>query len=1055
MSPLSNTEKFAAAVAACAVAVVVLDATWNLGIPPRYADFVVGRITWDAGSKLQDLISLPSFVLALFLAFLFLSHALIQVRNRFGADRSARASNQLLWWSAPGAAVVFNFMPGVAFDAALLALSASAVLFMGIAAIANTQRAAEFDPERCGLFMLAILLLALIPLETALVLGRAAPGRVGEVDAAAIVPASYALFSVGMLGGVYLVARWPEKLFRILPTALMIGQIGACAYYLTLFPAQLLLPSGEITRYDTSIWLKVLIGGLIAWSVFDVIMRYRKHAASEDWSRLLAPVALFALLLALKVGNTRAPMINPDDYHFGENLLGWWLYLKGAIPYVDYFPAKGFTDNDLAGLSAALFYDGSAGSLLEAARLVHAILALIAFLAIIRLSGSLPLAIVCIFFLRGRLAWFVLAAVLFVWLARALRAEPAKWLAVWVATAPLIILAVPPQGTVLVAASGILVLRAAWAVLRSGGRKDWSIVGLSLLILACLAFFTPLGMMLLGAVRYVVENGAINQVAYGMVWKAHWGGNRWPGLSGDVVRMSWIAIPIACLMMIHANRGEWRRATSEIYPALVILIFCLLMVPYSMGRLEEAHISRAGLLAILGWTVLLPMLLWPILKPQSKAPFALLIVCMSALLNYGVVSSSGLLKSIANRVKAPTLTDSQSAGLGNIGRSHVQKEHWDRLNRLGALMDSKLGPEETYLDLTNRNAQYFYLNRRPPVAVTAPYNMVGEAQQRRALETLAANPPPLALLEGQNINHDGGGLALRTHLLYRFVIDNYIPKFENGFIIGYRSRDVVDSRPSEIEVAVKAITDKNWQHGLYRNEAAFVVDDLVALSFIKPGDRIRVGADEVRRVLRVSKEGASVWLDGASLVGAPGSPPRSMHLLAGEQRNKEYRMALLQRAFSAPELGKVPVAWGRSEPALADRMTLVKEIEASALSPHQFAFEDGGYRIQGNDPQIIVDLSGAAISGREAGLLKFDFECLDRKTQPRIEVYWWGDERERAYPSASLRFTADDGTLIVPLDAFPSWLLLRHVKGVRIDLDNAGACRAIRVEKLGLYQRRL
>lgn len=1055
MSQLSYTERFAAVVGACSIAVVVLDATWNLKFAPRYADFVVGRITWDAGTKFQDLVSLPSFILALFLAFLFLSHALVQVRDRIGADCSAGVASQLLWWSVPSAAVVFNFMPGVAFDMLALAVSASAVLCTGIAAIANARRAAEFDHGRHGLYVLTVILLSLLPLEMALVLGRAAPGHVGEIDAAALMPTTYALFGVGMLGGCCLAARWPTKLFRILPAALLIGQMGACAYFLTLFPAQLLLPSGEITRYDTSIWLKVLIGGLIAWSVFDVIMRYRKHAASEDWSRLLAPVALFALLLALKVGNTRAPMINPDDYHFGENLLGWWLYLKGAIPYVDYFPAKGFTDNDLAGLSAALFYDGSAGSMLEAARLVHAVLALIAFLSIFRLSGKLPLAFVCIFFLRGRLAWFVLAAVLCVWLARSLRAEPAKWLAVWVATAPLIILAVPPQGTVLVAASGILVLRAAWAVLRSGGRKDWSIVGLSLLILACLAFFTPLGMMLHGAVRYVVENGAINQVAYGMVWKANWGGNRWPGLSGDVVRMSWIAIPIVCLAMIYANRGDWRRATSDIYPALVILIFSLLLIPYSMGRVESAGLARAGLLAIFGWTALLPMLLWPTLKPQSKAPFAFLIVCMSALLNYGVVSSSSLVKSIANRVKAPTLTDSQSAGLGNIGRSHVQKEQWDRLTRLRALMDSRLSPEETYLDLTNRNAQYFYLNRRPPVAVTAPYNMVGEAQQRRELATLAANPPPLALLEGQNINHDGGGLALRAHLLYRFVIDNYIPKFENGFIIGYRNKDVGESRSFEIEVAVKAITDKNWNQGLHRSEAAFVVDDLVALSFIKPGDKIRVGADELRRVSSVSNEGASVWLDGAPLVGPPGSPPMSMHLLAGEQRNREYRMALLQRAFSAPDLGKVPVAWGRSESSLTDRMTLVKEVEATALSQHQLAVEDGVYRILGEDPQILADLSGMAISGREAGILKFEFNCLDRKAQPQIEVFWWGDGRERAYPGASLRFTADDGVLIVPLDAFPAWLLLQKVKGVRIDLDNAGACRAIKVEKLGLYQRRL
>jgi hypothetical protein len=60
------------------------------------------------------------------------------------------------------------------------------------------------------------------------------------------------------------------------------------------------------------------------------------------------------------------------------------------------------------------------------------------------------------------------------------------------------------------------------------------------------------------------------------------------------------------------------------------------------------------------------------------------------------------------------------------------------------------------------------------------------------------------------------------------------------------------------------------------------------------------------------------------------------------------------------------------------------------------------------------------------------------------------------YPSEtnSLRFEAEDGTLIVPLDVYPRWLALGSVHGIRIDLDNPAACSAIEVTNGSLQQRK-
>jgi hypothetical protein len=109
--------------------------------------------------------------------------------------------------------------------------------------------------------------------------------------------------------------------------------------------------------------------------------------------------------------------------------------------------------------------------------------------------------------------------------------------------------------------------------------------------------------------------------------------------------------------------------------------------------------------------------------------------------------------------------------------------------------------------------------------------------------------------------------------------------------------------------------------------------------------------------------------------------------------------------------------------------------------------------VEGSDPQLLFDLTVANIPGKHAGLLRFDFRCLPRNVEPRLQVFWWGDSQNGPTEVASLKFTADDGTLIVPLDAYPRWLALEKVRGIRIDLDNPAACGSISIDNMTLNQR--
>jgi hypothetical protein len=134
-------------------------------------------------------------------------------------------------------------------------------------------------------------------------------------------------------------------------------------------------------------------------------------------------------------------------------------------------------------------------------------------------------------------------------------------------------------------------------------------------------------------------------------------------------------------------------------------------------------------------------------------------------------------------------------------------------------------------------------------------------------------------------------------------------------------------------------------------------------------------------------------------------------------------------------------------------MTLIKGLDEVTPTFTQLIIENGDYKINGIDPTLSFDILSLNLSGRDAGLLKLDFTCMNRSAEPRIQVFWWGDGHGGPFEASSVRFTADDGTLIIPLDADPRWLTLKKIKGIRIDLDNASACSAFSVRNIGLFQR--
>jgi len=1054
---LTNTEKFSVAVASAALAAAALALGLRMTLAPTYSDFIVGRITWQAQTKFQDLFAPPLMIVVLFAALILLSSQIKRLKSS-SSEWAQDLSEQLLWWSVPSVVVAAGLVTGSSIDLSMQLISAVAVIVLVIYAWLQRGKDGQQSPLIVGLGLFGALVVALVPLEFALVVGRAPVSMIGLVQVDRYAKASQALAAV-LFVAVLATAVSPRRLARVLPGALFAGQLGLPLFYLTLYPARLALPDGSLTKYSTTWALKALVVALVLAGIVDVFRRYRNYRRSDgsSFKVLFSPLALFGLLVAFKFGNTIGPALSTNDYEFGQNLLGWWSYVKGVVPYVGYVAPHGFMEDDLPGLLSLMFYDGTAASIADANRLGSTLLSLVTFLALFRFSGSMGLALVATFFIGGRSAFLFFTPFLCLWFSAALRATPARWLAAWLITAPIVVLGVPPAGLLLAAASGLLALEAVWRIWRKrerAGLRMLIAVGVTLVVLAVATPFVP---MLFGAIRYVLENGPINQVAYGIPWDASWNTNGpKSGLVFEAVRMSWLAAPFFCLLMAYMLIRRKGTSHAALLPAIVVLLFTLLLTPYSMGRIDAGDLSRAGLAAIFGWAVLIPLVAWHAIRTPHRVALVVVLAGASATLNYTTLAFSTAATAAAPSIAIGPMKNGADVGMPNIGRAMVQEDQWASLVKLNTLLNSALPPGVGYLDLTSRNARTFYMNRPVTMAVTAPYNMASVRQQQRAVEQLSAQLPDVALLAAGNLAYDGGGLALRDPVLYRFTIDHYTPVWADGVILGYSAKRATAAELSKrVSVTAKNQTDDKWDRGVSRNEAALLLDSDTPVSALTVGTQLRLADGQQRQVTRLNAGLHTIWLDGAPLDASKVGYPASTEVLLDASSAREFRMAMLDAAFSAPDLGEIPVAWGRSNRSLTKKMSTVGTLDSSAAQLHDLIAEAGQFKVAGGNPQVSFDIASLKLSGHAAGMLRFDFACFDRRAQPRLTVSWSGVRQEGAAGAGQLQFTADDGVLIVPIDAYPRWLTLERVDALQIGLANPGACGAIGVTNATLLQRNI
>lgn len=1024
---------------------------------PAYPDFIVGAITWGAATKLQDLASYPAFLLG-FLAGGWMTYRLFQrVLNTRSHEHEQSLITTLIWWLVPVAIGMGGFL-------SMYPNASSFAILVGVAGATITALAVRLHlsrsdvlPQQIGIGVLAVMLIGLLPFGLATIQDRLPIFH--EAFRFSTAPKMSVLLLIAATLFLFYLCRSPATaISRHIKKLLLIAQLGIAPFYLLILPDLYLTGTGE-PAIQTTAWLWLLGLGLVLAAVVDVVVRYKNFVDSHatDLSKLLSPIAIFATILLFRNGVTVIPHVSSDDYHFGESLLGWWSFLEfGKIPYTEFFSPHGVFGDDIGGFISLIFYDGTAATIAEADRLVATLTMLVAFLALRMYTGSVGLAYVSILLfgtVSRKLFFLILVPFYCLWL-KENSLKPRTWLWSWIVSATVLVLLVPPQGLLAVIAT--LPLVALYLYRYRARHTNWKRDVLLLAILAgTLATFTPILAMLHGAIRYVLENGPINQIAYGIPWSWSWGevaqdkSNAIPVAALEVLRMSWMWVPLVAAILIVVLFRQRERRPYLISVALPVLLFASLMTPYTMGRIDPAAMSRPGIFANFAWAVLLPILLAPLLATRGRAVLAVGIAFVCAGIGLASVNKDGL-RSVLEKNQIGNLWSGAEHGLKNMGTGLVEPQHADRLERINSLLSSYLASRDAYLDLTSRNAQYMYFDRPPPVSTTAPYNLAPIKQQQRAVEQLSKSLPRIALLEADNITHDGGGMALRSHLLYRFVLKHYDAELHDGFVYGIAKNSGL--RRVGHSFTLRPLTDPNWEGGVHRSDNAIVIRDSLSVRYLQVGDVIVLPDNRSRKITRIWPEGNAIWFDGSRFEPNTLDKHREIQVVLDEHRRQRLSAQLMDHVFAVADLRKVPVAWGQSASSLNSVMKHNADLDFSNAGLHDLIQESNAYRVIGADPYLWLNLARQNFSGQSSGLLKFDFYC-DGSSNPQLRVFWWGGDIQDATPLQSLIFTAANGTVIVPLDAYPGWLGINRVSGIRIDLETAGACQIFSIQRASLNQR--
>jgi hypothetical protein len=963
--------------------------------PQVYSELIVGSIAWRLKAKTPDYLLLLSLVTCFF-AWLSLITQFADKLRRALPLREQDFHDTLLLLCTPAGLWMAALLTTKSSSLDLLKVSGVLLLFgLGQAFLLSRKGEAfwnQVSETFSGVLRRLLLAICVAPLAIAAVaaggvrlsplLGLTFGFRTRAVEVAALAALLIATAVVVIL---LQHARTASELQHRLAVHVFVLQMLLPAALLLVIPLPWLAGGRSISGYQLTPWAWAFAGMCVAGAWLEL---WRKRTllsagAAQGPSDLITVSSVVAMVFLFKAQFVGVPMLGGDDYHDGELLVPWWSLTQfHLLPFWDYAPARGLV-NYAWGAALAVFLDGKASSLVAMWPFVHLAMLFVAAFVLSRVLGTAVAALALFLFpyVNG-LSEIDVGVTVFIYLLATgfLRWAPVRWLGAWVGFGTLLVLWAPGQGGLAILATAPLGL---WMAHRAWSQERGRLRVLSLIVaaVAIVLLLTPLGRVLLAALRYGAEQSGVNSIAHGINWSESFGradANPW---LYELMRTSWVFVAVwaGVLLLRWKWGGDRSRGLAIFAYATPLLILSVVYIFRAAGRIDWVGPSRLGVAS--GWilSLLLPLLVFAVREHRNPGTRTLVWATLVGLVipAFGGAPTrfASSFEPMADPRSSPKYLQPISSVPG-LGSGLLNEEHAKRLVALKKVLDTVLDGEETYLDASGRHATYFYFGRRPPIESGSVYNLVTEKQQLRAAEALRSVRPPLVLVGADNIVHDGGPSSLRSNILFRHLA-------------------------TEGSYKVAKIGGHVW--------------------LISPAKVPRLSGLEVQ------------WL--SDIDDQPGNP--------------------FVQIFTQGNLEFVPASWGRSFASLEKHLRPVTEIKPEQrISQHAVEYTQAGeFVVHGADPHVTFALSNLNLDGQDAGVLAFDFSCKAAGPTPVLEIYWSSEGKPES-ESAVARLNAVNGRLLLPLDAYPTWLLAKRMRTLRIDVQAKESCSSFRIDNVRLYQRR-
>lgn len=977
-------------------------------INQNYSELIVGSITWNYENKFHDYSLLFFIVFGFVTFFLFIGFFLTRLEKTHGQQIVNKFNDLLILLSVPAVFWFFGLISSknLSFSPIYVSTIFFVIsIFFGFILTTQKKFSEKTFSENHPLLLCIqeILVLFICSVFSSAAIGILISHLIPALNIQHLLRGEYVVLLTAIILFILFLfttyCTWANKsienIRQKIQRLILVFQIPLPFLFLVLIPAPWFVDGKIIQFYSLSTPLLLVVSFCMTIGYWNLLNCFKKTK-----EKILKPldliswISIIGVILFIKINSLEVPNIWSDDYHFGEILTPWWSFSEhNAIPFWDYAPARGLM-NYFPGAFSAFFFDGTPATFSATHPLLYLLILFISFPVFSEAvgKGNAAVAFLLAPYINHITEIDILVTVFICFLCQKFfKLSPIQWLVTSFFLAIAIILYAPGQGGLAVLAVFPLVCIMLYRFCINFKNSQYQTISIVILIslIVLVGFYTPLGKMIFGSIRYGLEQSHVNSIANGTSWKQTFNTSNINPWIFELIRVSWLVVTIFSAILIfktYPQKASFSRNILLTY-SLTIFLITLFFIIRAAGRIDSSFggVSRLGIASIWVISFLLPILLFSGNNNKNQGKLLLIWVSIGGIIFPFFGSLPNNIVDFYKLRFTPIHVDSSVLkGLSetklifpNIGYAKADSGQVNRLILIRDFLDTVLEKNETYLDLTNRGAQYFYLNRKQPIESGAIYNLVTEAQQLRAIESLKITNPPAILIAGDNINHDGGGANLRSYLLYRYLL--LLPNYK-----------VVKTSTQVWLLRSDRLARLNTLNINYQSSINDAPDNLLNNIFRVP-----------------------------DLLDIPASWGRSYKKL----NNSFYFVYKVSEKKSASNLNSLEI------------------------------LKNNYYQINGDDPSITFDISDLNLNGKDVGLISFDFKCDDNlEPFPKIEFYWDSNTVSQGEMTVT-RFNARNGRLVVPVDSVPSWLLTNNLRTIRFDLLTQKSCKVFKIGNINLLQR--